>query len=117
MQDSDLSRLKEKTMKLTRVMLACTLLLLASVPAFALPKCGECIMNVCVGSSESVQPCRHESGMCVYYNDNCTPHLTEPVLAGWTVASVEITCPAVDTEVVSAPEVTEVLETATTESK
>jgi hypothetical protein len=86
-------------MKLVRLILACTLLLLVSLPVFALPQCGECIENQCVPSSTSGLPCRYDgSGMCEYYIKNCTSRV-EPVLTDWTVASIEISCPAPEAEV------------------
>jgi hypothetical protein len=106
-------------MKLTRLILACTLLLLASFPLFARPQCGECITMIeCEYSPTSGLPCRiNGSGMCEYYASVCSNLAPEPVLADWTVASIEISCPvAPDTEVVTAPaDETEVRATQLTE--
>lgn len=80
-------------MKLTRLILACTLLLLATAPLFAAPQCGECINNVCEYSPTSGLPCRYDSlGNCVEYIRFCTSRSADTtVAADWTVASVEIT--------------------------
>lgn len=91
-------------MKLTRLILACTLLLLASSPVFALPQCGECINNVCEYSPWSGEPCRYDSmGNCEVYFSLCSSFAPEPVLASWTVASVEISRPNLETEIVETP--------------
>jgi hypothetical protein len=92
-------------MKLIRVVLACTLLLLVSVPLFARPQCGECITATeCEYSPWSGLPCRiNSSGMCEYYNTICSSFAPAPVLSEWTVASIEITRPAAEPETVTAP--------------
>ncbi|HYI11560.1 MAG TPA: hypothetical protein VEK57_21060 [Thermoanaerobaculia bacterium] len=106
-------------MKLTRLILICTLLLLASFPAFALPQCGECVSNECVYSPYSGTPCRYNSaGCCEIYFSNCSSLAPEPVLADWTVASIEVSRPALDTEIVTTPaDVDEVHTTESTEQK
>lgn len=86
-------------MKLTRLILACTLLLLVSFPLFARPQCGECFNNECEYSPTSGQPCRiNSSGMCEQYFSLCSSLAPEGVLADWTVSSIEVSCPAADTD-------------------
>jgi hypothetical protein len=86
-------------MKLTRVVLACTLLLLVSFPLFARPQCGECFNNECEYSPTSGMPCKiNASGMCVQYFTICSSLAPEGVLADWTVSSIEVSCPAADTD-------------------
>ncbi len=91
-------------MKLTRVILACTLLLLASFPLFALPTCKACdVNNRCVGSPNSGEKCVFVAGICDTAPTNCVSLAPDPVLADWTVASVEVSCPAPDSKTVTAP--------------
>jgi hypothetical protein len=91
-------------MKLTRLVLVCTLLLLASAPVFALPQCGDCINNECVVPSPgSVERCGYDQfGNCVYIIGRCSPSFS-PVSAEWTVVSIEIKRPEVKAEKVEAP--------------
>lgn len=84
-------------MKLTRLVLACTLLLLAASPLFAAPQCGECINNICEYSPYSGLPCRYDSaGNCVEYFRFCTSRSADTVAADWTIASVEVSRPALE---------------------
>jgi hypothetical protein len=109
---SDLSRDKEKTMKLTRVVLVCTLLLLASTPLFALPQCKECVNNRCLYTGSGIDVCRILNGVCETNPGPCSTFASEnPVLADWTVASVEITRPAPETKTVAAPSAPAVVST------
>jgi hypothetical protein len=106
MPSSDLSRDKEKQMKLTRLILACTLLLLASVPAFALPACGECdiLNNECVNTPWPGTACFFFTDTCETRPSRCTIIYPEtPVASDWTVASIEIERPALATKTVTAP--------------
>jgi hypothetical protein len=91
-------------MKLTRLILACTLLLLASTSLYALPVCKECINNQCVYTGDSVEYCFVFNGMCDYDPwQRCSPFTADkPVMADWTVASIEITRPAPAAEAVTA---------------
>jgi hypothetical protein len=102
----DLSRIKEKTMKL-RVILVCTLLLLAAAPSFALPQCQECNYewNSCDDVSGAFQRCKYDSsGHCYLSTDRCSPTLTQStVLTDWKVASIETSCPAQDAVTVATP--------------
>ena len=101
-------------MKLIRLILAGTLLLLVSLPVFALPQCGECINNVCEFSSTSGLPCRYNSsGMCEFYIKNCTSRVA-PVLADWTVASIEMSCPEPEAEVATTQAETDAVPTIQT---
>lgn len=96
-------------MKLTRLILACTLLLWAAFPLFAQPDCGECdTLNMCIFSATSHEPCTFNSaGKCVTFTSNCSnfaPESPDSILSsGWTVASVEISRPASDSQVVTTP--------------
>ncbi len=89
-------------MKLTRVILACTLLLLASFPVSALPLCRECVNNVCTVIPGTFEYCKYVNGVCTLTPDRCSPPRSEPVLADWTVGSVEISRPALDSETVAS---------------
>lgn len=90
-------------MKLTRVIVACTLLLLASFPLFALPTCKACdTNNRCVGSPNSGDKCVFVAGICDTAPTNCISFAPDPVLADWSVSSVEISCPESDSITTSA---------------
>lgn len=91
-------------MKLTRLILVCTLLLLASFPVFALPQCEECVDNRCVYTGNSVEVCFVFDGMCDYDPfERCSPFTPDkPVMADWTVTSIEITRTAPAAEAVPA---------------
>jgi hypothetical protein len=88
-------------MKLTRIVLACTLLLLASFPVFALPQCKECVNNVCMVVPGTFEYCKYVNGVCTFSTDRCSVSRAEPVLTDWTVASIEISRPALDSEIVT----------------
>ncbi|HEX9983974.1 MAG TPA: hypothetical protein VGF69_11970 [Thermoanaerobaculia bacterium] len=93
-------------MKLTRLILVCTLLLLASVPAFALPQCGDCDSNnECVFSPWSGVTCGYDATGCVIQFRRCSSGLSPEatVASDWTVASIEIERPTVDSKTVTAP--------------
>jgi hypothetical protein len=90
-----------------RLILVCTLLLLAAVPSFALPICQECSYeyNICEDISGAFERCRYDTlGNC--YLDpwaRCSPTLTQStVLADWKVASIETSCPAQSSVMVTA---------------
>jgi hypothetical protein len=115
MPHGGLSRQKGKMMKL-RLVLACTLLLLASLPLFALPQCGDCENNECVYSPFTGTPCRYDSmGNCEIYFRNCTSLAPAPVLADWTIASIEVSCTTQESEVATTVDTTEVETVAVTE--
>lgn len=91
-----------------RVILVCTLLLLAASPSFALPLCQECsyISNQCEDVSGAYERCRYDSlGNC--YLDpwsRCSPTLTQStVLTDWKVVSIETSCPADNSVTDTAP--------------
>jgi hypothetical protein len=94
---------KEKTMKLTRLTLACTLLLLASTPVFALPECADCEGGECIVGPWSIEPCRYTATGCENYFGRCARLATAPALADWAVASVEIRRPEVTSDAVVIP--------------
>lgn len=91
-----------------RVMLVCTLLLLAAVPSFANVNCRECdpYTNRCYFSPDATRRCVFDvsSGTC--YIDAfayCAPTRTATVAAEWKVVSIEISRPSQDSITVTAP--------------
>ncbi len=81
-------------MKLTRVILVCTLLLSAAVPTFAAPPCQFCLSDAgpCVGDPGGLR-CRTIGGVCTESGGLCIGFLNQPVLSEWQVASIELTRP------------------------
>ena len=81
-------------MKLTRVILVCTLLLSAAVPTFAAPPCAICLSESgpCMNEPGGLR-CRTIGGVCTETGGTCTGFLSRPVLGEWQVASIEITRP------------------------
>lgn len=84
-------------MKLARLALVCTVLLLAAVPTFALPPCSECV-------EEGIGPCVQDAGgggtVCRVVGGVCTTRFQACIgftggrrmlLAEWNVASIEMT--------------------------
>jgi hypothetical protein len=106
----DLSGIKEINMKLTRIALVCTLLLLAATPSFALP-CKSCDgpeYPYCVSTPNSGTRCLIGLDWCQTISASGCTNFTESastpaVLAEWTVASVEVKRPAEGTKVVTSP--------------
>ena len=91
-----------------RVILVCTLLLLAAVPSFANVNCRECDpeTNRCYFSPDATRRCVFDvhSGTC--YIDPfayCAPTRTATVASEWKVASIEISRPSLDSITVTAP--------------
>ncbi|HEX9986148.1 MAG TPA: hypothetical protein VGF69_23005 [Thermoanaerobaculia bacterium] len=92
-----------------RLILVCTLLLLAAVPSFANnTNCRECdpVTNRCYYSGDATRRCLFDisSGTC--YLDPflyCNPTLTATVASEWKVTSVEISRPSSDAVTVTAP--------------
>jgi hypothetical protein len=103
----DLSGIKEEIMKLTRVILVCTLLLSAAVPTFAAPPCQVCVSDAgpCVGEAGGLR-CRTTGGVCTESGGTCTGFLNRPVLSEWQVASIEITRPDPATKVLTTVVIT-----------
>ena len=97
-----------------KVILVCTLLLLAASPSFALPICAECIeaTNTCEELPGSIERCQFNTitGLCYTQPLNCRfPLSPSTVLADWKVASIEINRPAQECATVTAPDaVTEI---------
>ncbi len=97
-------------MKLVRLTLVCSLLLLVAVPSYAIP-CSTCIERQCVSTPGSLTRCRPIIDIfpaCeTVVNLNCvgfTDDTAEPaMLAEWTVASIETSRPVEGTEVVTTP--------------
>ena len=81
-------------MKLTRVILVCTLLLSAAVPTFAAPPCQMCLSETgpCVSDPGGLR-CRTIGGVCTESGGLCIGFLNKPVLSEWQVASIELTRP------------------------
>ena len=88
-----------------RIILVCTLLLLAAVPTFALPQCAHCnASNRCEVGPGDFEYCSDWTGTC--FNDpwkNCSHSRSATVATEWTVASIEIQRPSLDSITVSAP--------------
>lgn len=95
-------------MKLIRLTVVCSLLLLAAVPSFAIP-CSSCIERHCESTPDSHTKCLPVSpeGCETRVNLNCVGFASQEaspaMLAEWTVASIEISRPADGTKVVTAP--------------
>lgn len=74
-----------------RVILACTLLLLAAVPSFALPLCRECDLNLrCQAIPGAIEKCYSGVGYCYTTPELCSRPNAAPVAVDWSVASIEI---------------------------
>ena len=82
-------------MKLARLILGCTLLLMVAVPSFALPPCAYCV-------EEGIGPCIQDSGagsICRFTTNGCETRFQSCIgfagrrmlLAEWNVSSIEIT--------------------------
>jgi hypothetical protein len=106
MQSGDLSGFEEKIMKLTRLVLVCTVLLLAAVPSFALPPCQSCLDDAgpCYQDGGGGR-CRTIGGVCNIVAGACIGFVDTTVLSEWTVASIEISHPAQNAKVVTTPSV------------
>ena len=100
-------------MKLLRLTVVCSLLLLAAVPSFAIG-CRSCDGDVypyCISTPDSGTRCEIGQDYCFTRPSSfCTGFSEEQaaapaVLAEWTVASVEISRPSDGTKVVTAPAV------------
>jgi hypothetical protein len=106
----DPSLIKENKMKMLRVTLACTLLLLVAFPTFAAP-CGTCstvFEQTCDPTPGSQTRCRfHIEGCQTISALSCSPFTdieAQPaMLAEWTVTSIEINRPAERTNIVTSP--------------
>jgi hypothetical protein len=81
-------------MKLSRVILVCTLLLSTAVPTFAAPPCQYCLTESgpCVNDPGGLR-CRTIGGVCTESGGLCIGFSSRPMLADWQVASIEITRP------------------------
>jgi len=88
-----------------RVILVCTLLLLAASPSFALPLCAHCNeWNMCESSSGDIERCFDGPGYSFTTADRCSiPSAASTVLTDYQVASIEISHPAQDCATVTAP--------------
>ena len=88
-----------------RVILVCTLLLLAAVPSFALPLCAECNYewNYCETIPGAIERCYASSGSCYTTFERCSPPRSATVATEWKVASIEISRPSLDSVTVTAP--------------
>jgi hypothetical protein len=92
-------------MKLHRVILVCTLLLLAVAPSYAIPTCTECLeegVGPCINAPAQPYRCRLTTSGChTELTSFCAGRSETPVLADWKIASVEIKRPS--GKVVTAP--------------
>lgn len=81
-------------MKLSRVILVCTLLLSIAVPTFAAPPCQYCLTESgpCVNDPGGSR-CRTIGGVCQEISGLCLSFFTEPLLGEFQVALIEITRP------------------------
>ncbi len=90
-----------------RVILVCTLLLLAAVPSFALPLCQECNYewNSCETIPGAYERCKYDynTGQCYTTFERCSVPRYTTVLTEWKVVSIEISRPALDSVTVTAP--------------
>lgn len=88
-----------------RVILVCTLLLLAAVPSFALDRCKECNANLqCVIVVGAFEKCESGPGYCdTNPFVNCSHFTGATVLTDWTVASIEISRPTQEGITVTTP--------------
>ena len=106
-----------------RIVLVCTLLLLAAVPTFALPVCAECnyFTNQCEELPGSIERCKYNftTGACYTTTERCSiPSAASTVLTEWKVTSVEVDRSAQDCATANAPAaVTEVPTPQPTELK
>ena len=95
-------------MKLVRLTLVCSLLLLAAVPSFAIT-CSTCVERQCADTPDTHTRCRPVTpeGCETRVNLLCVGFAADAgapaMLAEWTVASIEISRPADGTKVVTAP--------------
>jgi hypothetical protein len=109
----DLSGSKEKNMKLIRLTLVCSLLLLAAVPSFAIGcrSCDGLEYPYCISTPDSGTRCEIGVDYCITRSSSFCSGFSEQtaaapaVLAEWNVASIEISRPAEGTKVVTAPAV------------
>ncbi len=90
-------------MKLSRVLLVCTVLFLAVTPTFAEPTCSECLdPSTCINAPGQASRCKFTFGVCdTVFTSNCIGRSGTPVLADWKIASIEISRPG--QKVVTAP--------------
>lgn len=87
-----------------RIVLVCTLLLLAAVPTFALPLCAECNeWGRCESLPGAIDRCYDWTGSCYTTFERCSPPRTATVATEWKVASIEIHRPSLDSITVTAP--------------
>lgn len=86
-----------------RVILVCMLLLLVALPTFALPLCAHCNeWNECESAPGDFQRCVDTGTSCGYNTNRCSIPRA-PVLADWTVASIEISRPSLESVTITAP--------------
>lgn len=88
-----------------RLILVCTLLLLAAVPSFALPQCAECTAwNTCDPVPGAIERCKFDlSGSCYTTFERCSPPRAATVATEWQVVAVDVTRPSTDSITVAAP--------------
>ncbi|HUR82616.1 MAG TPA: hypothetical protein VM733_17785 [Thermoanaerobaculia bacterium] len=88
----------------SRVILVCTLLLIAAVPTFARPICADCNeWGYCEQIPGSIEVCHDGPGYCYTTPNLCSPPLAATVATEWKVVSLEISRPSQDSLTVTAP--------------
>ena len=88
----------------SRVILVCTLLVLAAVPSFALPQCKECnASNFCSVVPGALEVCQGNGVTCDTFPNPCSRPFQGTVATEWTVTSIEISRPSRDSITVTAP--------------
>lgn len=87
-----------------RLILSCTLLLLAAAPTFALPLCEDCNeWNFCEPiPGASIERCYDGPGYCFTTTERCSIPNSATVLTEWQVASVDVQRPSQDAFTVTA---------------
>ncbi|MGN6183703.1 MAG: hypothetical protein ACTHQM_08630 [Thermoanaerobaculia bacterium] len=87
-----------------RIVLICTLLLMAAAPSFAAPQCEACdyYWNECYNEPYSGFRCRYTETGCEEYYGYCIGRAPQAsVMAEWKVASIEVTRPTLDSKSVT----------------
>jgi len=96
-------------MKLLRVIVGCTLLLLAASPSYALGcfTCNDFVINQCDSTPNSGTRCLFHPDYCETKSAPLCSGLVDEtpsaILADWQVASIEVSHPAQGTKTVTSP--------------
>ncbi|HEX7808345.1 MAG TPA: hypothetical protein VF608_06470 [Thermoanaerobaculia bacterium] len=98
-----------------RILLVCTLLLLAATPSFAAPQCEGCDYwsGECYWSPYSGERCTYTETGCDTYPGYCIGHSQQSTVAAeWKVVSIEIDRPTLDSKTVTSPAMVAEVQTA-----